>query len=258
MADRVSVVLRGHWGSRPVTACSVSVAVTVGMAGRILRLICRCGMVAILSTLLRCGGSRSVGMGLILHGRWLHRLLLLWRLWLLHVWRLRILLTWRRTIGRAWDNTTLWSLRCCASVLLLLLLLLMLLLLRLLLMLVHLSHLLLRLTTRQRSRERLMASVAGGPRSGNRLHDRRRCSKWVIFVGVRWCVRSTRHLRALVSCRVFILVPILASLGIARGPAHPDIAAYAYTTALLSVRPGNFFALKTCNTSDLTSRRWVT
>jgi hypothetical protein len=78
-----------------------------------------------------------------------------------------------------------------------------------------------------------MTSVASGPRSSCRLHDRRRCSKWVVRVGVGWCVRSTRHLRALVSCRVFILVPILASLGIARCPAHPDIATYAYTTALL-------------------------
>jgi hypothetical protein len=78
-----------------------------------------------------------------------------------------------------------------------------------------------------------MASVAGGPRSSCRLHDRRRCSKWVIRVVVGWCIRSTRHLCALVCCRIFILVPVLASLGIARGPAHPDIATYAYTTALL-------------------------
>jgi hypothetical protein len=77
MADRVSVVLRGHRGSRPVTACSVSVAVAVRRAGRILRLVCRCRMVAVLSTLLRPGGSRGIGVRLVLHGRWLHRLLLL-------------------------------------------------------------------------------------------------------------------------------------------------------------------------------------
>lgn len=79
-----------------------------------------------------------------------------------------------------------------------------------------------------------MASVAGRSRSSRRLHNRGRCSEWVVRVVVRWCVGSTCHLRALIRCRVFVLIPILASLGIARISAHPDIATYAYATALFS------------------------
>lgn len=238
MVDRWSVVIRGHWSSRPVTTCPVSVAIGVRRTGRILGLVCGCLVVAVLSTLLGRSRSRGIWMRLVLRRWWRHRLLLLWLLWLLHVWRLRILLAGRRSIDRSWHDATLWSRRCCVPVLLLLLVvvLLLLLLLRLLLLvleLVLLSHLLLGLATGQRSCERLVASVTGRSRSSRRLHNRRRCSEWVVCVVVWWCVGSTCHLRALIRCRVFVLIPILASLGITRVSAHPDIATYTHATALL-------------------------
>lgn len=83
-----------------------------------------------------------------------------------------------------------------------------------------------------------MASIAGRSRSSCRLQNRWWCSKWVIGIVVRWCVGDTGGLCALIGSRVFVLIPILASLGIARcGPAHPDIATNAYTTALLGDSP---------------------
>jgi hypothetical protein len=56
----------------------------------------------------------------------------------------------------------------------------------------------------------------------------------VRIVVVRRCVRSTCRLRALVGGRLFVVVPFLASFGIPRAPAHPNIAANADTATLLS------------------------
>jgi len=57
--------------------------------------------------------------------------------------------------------------------------------------------------------------------------------RMVAIVAVRRCVGSTCHLRTLIGCRIFVIVPFLASLGIPWTSAHPDIAANADTAALL-------------------------
>lgn len=78
-----------------------------------------------------------------------------------------------------------------------------------------------------------MACVASRSRSDCRLHDRGWCSKRMVRVAVRWCVGSTCHFCALIGCRLFVVVPFLASLALSWVPAHPHIAAYADTATLL-------------------------
>jgi hypothetical protein len=56
----------------------------------------------------------------------------------------------------------------------------------------------------------------------------------MVRIAVWWCVGSTCDLRALIGCRILVIVPFLSSLGVPWSPAHPDIAANANTTALLS------------------------
>lgn len=57
----------------------------------------------------------------------------------------------------------------------------------------------------------------------------------VVCVAVWRCVGGTCHLSTRFSGQVFVVIPVLASLCVTRiiGPAHPDIATNAYTTALL-------------------------
>jgi len=55
----------------------------------------------------------------------------------------------------------------------------------------------------------------------------------MVAVVVRRRVGSVCGLRALVGGRLFVIVPILASLRIPWAPAHPNIAANTDTAALL-------------------------